>query len=196
MRALFLWLLTLPLLLGGVASHAIDASAVPENKRTTLNLYLTPIEAWEMIQAQPDRILFLDVRTRAEAIYVGMPDAADGLVPFVDHEPFWSWDDKRKNYRLEPVQNFVPEATRRLTEKGLDKNDIVMVMCRSGTRSAMAANRLAEAGFTRVYNLVEGFEGDARKQGPVKGQRTLNGWKNTGLPWSYPTDRSRLYFEP
>lgn len=70
------------------------------------------------------------------------------------------WDPQRDAYRMEPVQNFVAEVQRRLAEKKLSKDDLVVLMCRSGDRSSRAANRLAEAGFTHVYSVVDGFEGD------------------------------------
>jgi hypothetical protein len=38
----------------------------------------------------------------------------------------------------------------------------------------------AQAGFTRAYNILEGFEGDLdddRRRG------TLGGWRRAGLPW-------------
>jgi rhodanese-related sulfurtransferase len=54
-------------------------------------------------------------------------------------------------------------------------------MCRSGGRSAAAANALAKAGYTNVWSLVEGFEGDK----DAAGKRTANGWRNAGLPWDY-----------
>lgn len=174
---------------------AVDASDVPEEKQTELGLYLSPQEAWDMIQESPDDVLFLDVRTRGEATYVGMPTDADALVPFVDVDPFGTWDDKRNTYKVEPVQEFVPEANRRLADKGLDKNSKVLVMCRSGTRSAMAADRLAKDGYTQVYSVVEGFEGDTAKSGPNKGQRIVNGWKNAGLPWSYKLDKSKMFLQ-
>lgn len=180
---------------GAIAAHAVDASSVPENKRTDFGLYLSPDEAWEMLQANSDKILFLDVRSRAEVTYVGMPTVVDGLVPFMEHDPFWSWDNKRETFAVEPLQNFIPEANRRLKEKGLNKDDTVFVMCRSGTRSAMAAKRLKEEGYTKVYNLVEGFEGDTSKTEPNKGQRIVNGWKNAGLPWTYKLDKNKMYFE-
>jgi hypothetical protein len=35
-------------------------------------------------------------------------------------------------------------------------------------------------------------EGDMAKEGPNKGRRAVNGWKNNGLPWSYDLDKSKL----
>lgn len=60
-------------------------------------------------------------------------------------------------------------------------------MCRSGSRSAMAVNALAKMGFTNVYNITDGMEGDAVEDpGSVfLGQRLVNGWKNSGCPWTY-----------
>ena len=69
-------------------------------------------------------------------------------------------------------------------------------MCRSGGRSAMAVNTLAKAGFTNVYNIIDGMEGDAVKDpGSVyQGQRLKNGWKNSGIPWTYQPDPQHMRF--
>ena len=72
--------------------------------------------------------------------------------------------------------------------KNLNKNDRVILVCRSGERSARAADVLAKAGFTQVYNVVEGFEGDYGKTG----RRDVNGWKNAGLPWTYKLDKAKI----
>ena len=84
----------------------------------------------------------------------------------------------------------MPEINRRLKEKHLTKEDIVVLICRSGDRSSRAANRLAEDGFKRVYTVADGFEGDMSKDG----RRNVNGWKNADLPWSYKLDKSKMYF--
>jgi len=72
--------------------------------------------------------------------------------------------------------------------------DTLLVMCRSGGRSAMAVNALAQAGFKNVYNITDGFEGDSVKDpGSVfNGQRMVDGWRNSGLPWTYQPDPARM----
>ena len=175
------------------AAHAADAAAVPEAKRTRAALYLEAREVPAFIgqQGGSAKVLFLDLRTRAEAMFVGMVDGIDGLVPFVElQELMTDWDAQRNAYRLEPMQNFVPEVSRRLAEKGLTKDAVVVLICRSGDRSSRGANRLAEEGFTHVYSVIDGFEGDLSKDG----RRSVNGWKNAGLPWSYKLDRQKMYF--
>ena len=69
-----------------------------------------------------------------------------------------------------------------------------MVMCRSGGRSAMAVNMLAEAGFTNVYQITDGMEGDSIDDplSVFNGQRLRNGWKNSALPWTYKADLERI----
>ena len=182
--------LSLPALAEGV-----DASTLPDYKRSRLQLYLTPQEAYEIVGKAPARTLFLDVRTRAEAMYVGMPTTADALVPYVEHQEMMTdWDERRHMYQLEPNSDFIQEAEIRLKEKGLGKTDPVILICRSGDRSARAADLLASAGFTRVYSIAEGFEGDSAKDGAKAGQRIVNGWKNAGLPWGYKLDRAKMYF--
>ena len=130
-------------------------------------------------------VLFLDRRTRAEAVDVGMADRVDALAPFVEHQELMAdWDAQRSSYRLEPMQGFVPEGSRRLAEKGQTKNAVVLLICRSGDCRSRGANRLAEDGFTYLYSVVDGFEGDLSKDG----RRNVNGWKKAGLPWRYKQD--------
>jgi hypothetical protein len=75
-------------------------------------------------------------------------------------------------------------------------SDTILVTCRSGGRSAMAVNLLAEAGFTDVYNITDGMEGDVvDESGSVfQGQRFKNGWKNSGNPWTYKLDPELMRF--
>ena len=57
------------------------------------------------------------------------------------------------------------ELAARMNE--LDKNQVVYVVCRTGTRSDLAARQLAEAGFTKVYNVLPGmtgYEGELQKE--------------------------------
>jgi rhodanese-related sulfurtransferase len=170
---------------------AVDAVQLPEVKRTKQALYLEAAEVPAFLQQQGARVIFLDVRTRSEAMYLGMAEGIEALVPYVEHQELMTdWDEQRRIYKLEPNQDFVPEFERRLAAKGLGKDDTVVLMCRSGDRSSRAATRLAEAGYARVYSVVDGFEGDMSKDG----RRSVNGWKNAGLPWSYRLDKSRMYF--
>ena len=55
-------------------------------------------------------------------------------------------------------------------------------------------NRLAEAGFKKVYSIIDGMEGDVvEESGSVfQGQRMKNGWKNSGLPYTYEPDPDRM----
>ena len=196
-----------PLLVGGLLFAATFANAadwapgstdwanLPEVKRSKVALYLTPQQAYEMKKKDPKGVAFFDVRTRAEAMYVGWPGDADALVPYVEHpEIMDDWDDKRFMYKLEPNQDFVPEIERRMKAMGLGKDAPVILICRSGDRSSKAQDRLQMAGFTRVYSIAEGFEGDTAKDGAKAGQRTVNGWKNAGLPWTYKLDKAKMYF--
>jgi len=177
----------------GWARAAVDGASLPEPKRTKAGRYLLAADVPGFMQAQSGagKVLFVDLRTRAEAMFVGMASGIDALVPCVEHQELMTdWDTQRGIYRLEPLQAFVPEVNRRLTQKGLSKTDTVMLICRSGDRSSRGANRLADDGYTQVWSVVDGFEGDMSKDG----RRSVNGWKNAGLPWSYKLDRDRMYF--
>ncbi len=179
--------------LAPTAASAVKSSDLPEIKRSNSGLYLEAKEVPTFVEQHGGsaKVLFVDIRTRAEAMYVGMPTPVDALVPYVEHQEIMTdWDAKRGMYQLEPVQDFVPEMQRRLQAKGLAKTDVVVLICRSGDRSSRAANRLAEDGWTRVYSVVDGFEGDMSQDG----RRDVNGWKNAGLPWSYKLAREKMYF--
>ena len=72
--------------------------------------------------------------------------------------------------------------------------DTLLLMCRSGGRSAMAVNRLAAAGFKNAYNITDGMEGDMVEdpESVFHGKRMKNGWKNSGLPWIYSIDPEKI----
>ena len=173
--------------------HAAPGDKLPEAKQTRSGLYLeaSGVPAFVARQGGPGSVLFLDVRSRAEAMFVGMAANVDAQVPFVDLQVLMTdWDAQRNAYRLEPLQDFVSEVGRRLKAKAMSKTDVVILICRSGDRSSRAANRLAEDSYTRVYSVVDGFEGDLSPEG----RRTVNGWKNASLPWSYRLDKTKMYF--
>ncbi len=75
--------------------------------------------------------------------------------------------------------------------------DTVLVICRSGQRSAPAVDALAEAGFENVCSVIDGVEGDRVRdpESVFNGQRMRNGWKNAGLPWTYDLDPGLMYLQ-
>lgn len=81
----------------------------------------------------------------------------------------------------------------RLARKGLTRGDRVILICQGGVRAARAANLLTLAGYARVYTTIDGFEGDPSPDGPRKGERIVNGWRNAGLPWTARLDRSKMH---
>lgn len=182
--------------LGAAPAWAIDAAQVPDAKRSASGLHLTAIEAAALKKANPSKVLVIDIRSRAEAMYVGMATAVDHLVPFLDFPEFWEWSDERGEYLQQSNPHFVADVEKRLAQAGLTKNDPVVVMCRSGVRSNSAAGLLAQYGFKQAYTVIDGFEGDTAKDGPQKGQRVVNGWKNAPLPWGYKLDKTKMYLDP
>ena len=154
---------------------------VPEAKLTSLELYVTAREAYEMWKADPERIKVLDVRTFEEYVLIGHAEMAAN-VPLAF--PSYKWDADKGNYSVVVNTDFIAHAKERFK---LD--DTILVMCRSGGRSAMAVNALAKAGFTMVHNIIDGFEGDKvdDPESIYHGMRMRNGWKNS-TPWTYQLD--------
>ncbi|MHB1348580.1 MAG: rhodanese-like domain-containing protein [Desulfobulbaceae bacterium] len=128
---------------------------------------LTPVEAHDAVVNGGAYIL--DVRTEAEFIWVGHPNVAN-----VVNLP---WKIERGG-ELIVNPSFLSDAEE-IFENARDAH--IITMCRSGQRSVDAALALEAAGFTNVSNMLKGFEGDVNKPEGL-GYRTLNGWKNSGLP--------------
>ena len=176
---------------GGASAE--DWSKLSAKKQTKLGLYMTAEQAYEHTMSNMDRTLFIDIRTPSELNYLGAATVMDAHVPLVMMDST-GWDDKKHRYQRAENKNFVADIEARLKQKGLTKDDTVILMCRSGKRSAKAVNKLAAAGFTRAYSVVDSYEGDKAKEGKDKGKRTVNGWKNSGLPWTYSLDKDMMYF--
>ncbi len=178
-------------LLFGSAQRAIAADK-PANpiKQTPYGLYLTASEAHTLKQTEGPQILFVDIRTPAEVMFVGIADSVDAHVPFetIDYS---RWDTKKKAYTSQRNQNFVMQLEQRLTAE-MTKATPIILICRSGKRSAKASKLLKTAGYKTVYTVIDGFEGDKAKSGPQQGKRTVNGWKNADLPWSYRLKREKV----
>ena len=161
-------------------------AAIPKEKQTTLGLYLTAKEAYEKWKAEPDKINIIDVRTLEEYLFVGHPTMA-WKIPVAAQS--YEWDAEKKKFPMKPLPDFVSRVS-----EVAKSDDTLMVMCRSGGRSAMAVNLLAKAGFKQVYNIIDGMEGDAVED-PASvflGQRLINGWKNSGCPWTYKLTPDRM----
>ena len=156
----------------------VDAATVNPAKATPLGLYLTPEEAHRALSENPD-ILFIDVRDPVEIMFVGHADGVDKIIPvgIATHEV----NPETGQYRMVANDDFVAAVDAFVAAQGKTKSDPIFVSCRSGSRSAAAARQLIAAGYTNVWNLLEGFEGDKAEDG----SRAKNGWRNAGLPWSY-----------
>ena len=176
-----------------VSAWSIEADKVPESKRTPLGLYLTSKEAYDMKKEKGDAVFFVDVRSKAEAVFLGMPTVADALLPLEEFNGESApWNDKGNAYSSDMNLDFVPQMDALLKSKGLDKHATIVLMCRSGSRSALATGMLAKYGYDHIYSVIDGYEGDVVKEGPQAGQRAVNGWRNAGLPWSYKLELNKM----
>lgn len=120
---------------------------------------VTPLEAWNLFQSG---VALVDVRTAEERKFVGH-------VPGALHVAWATGTALTRNPR------FVREL-----ESKVRKDQVVLLLCRSGKRSAAAAEAASKAGFTQVYNVLEGFEGDHNER---QQRGTLGGWRWHELPW-------------
>jgi rhodanese-related sulfurtransferase len=127
---------------------------------------------WSGLTSSP-RAQLIDVRTRAEWTYVGIPD----LGPVGKRAVLVEWQtfpDQAVDAR------FAERLAGELKALGVQMDDDLFFICRSGSRSLAAAKAMAEAGYRKCHNVAGGFEGpldDDRHRGSV------DGWKAAGLPW-------------
>lgn len=122
---------------------------------------LYPNEAYEIMQSAPGARL-VDVRSRAELDWVG------SIANSVKIE--WATYPGMK-----PNPHFLTQLVQQV-----DKEALVIFLCRSGVRSHHAATAATHAGYSDCYNVLEGFEGDPNSE---KHRNTIGGWKAAGLPW-------------
>ena len=146
---------------------------------------MTAKEAYEKWKADPETVKVIDVRTPEEFLFVGHPTMA-WKIPVATQS--YEWDAENKQFPMKPLLDFVARV-----QTIANPDDIVMVMCRSGGRSAVAANFLAKAGLKKVYNIIDSMEGDANADSDsVAEAQQLNGWKNLGCPWTKKLTPERM----
>jgi rhodanese-related sulfurtransferase len=126
---------------------------------------LAPAEAFELLKLDRSARL-VDVRTRAELDWVGRPLVGDGQYVHIEWTRY-------------PGGTPNAEFIEQLQQAATTQTPIVL-LCRSAARSKLAAVAASNAGFTRAYDLLEGFEGDKDAQGHRK---TVSGWCFRALPW-------------
>ena len=124
---------------------------------------ITPQDAWAKLE---EGAILVDVRTEGEWAHIGIPDTKS-----TENDPLfiqWTFPGGIPN------PDFVEQLKQQAPE---DAGVELLFLCRSGQRSIAAAIAATQAGFT-AYNVLEGFEGEPDRYG----ERTVNGWKNRGLP--------------
>lgn len=119
-----------------------------------------PVQAWQL--AQSGNAVLVDVRSAEERKFVGH-------IPGVLHVAWATGTSLTRNPRFE-----------RELEAKLGKDKTILLLCRSGKRSALAAEAITKVGFRDVFNVEEGFEGDLNER---QQRGSLGGWRRHGLPW-------------
>jgi len=125
---------------------------------------VTPVQAWSLFSQ--GAALLVDVRSGEERKFVGH-------VPSTLHVAWATGTSLNRNPR------FVRELEAAVA-KTAGRGAPVLLLCRSGKRSALAAEAAAKAGMENVFHVLEGFEGEI----DAAGQRGhSDGWRFHQLPW-------------
>ena len=129
---------------------------------------ISSAEAWKILQDDAASVL-VDVRTQAEWSFVGVPDLSglDKSANFIEWQRF-------------PTMAVNAEFGDEVAAAGVTSEQTVLLICRSGARSAHAAAALTTLGFANCFNVADGFEGPVDPDGH-RGKAA--GWKAAELPW-------------
>jgi rhodanese-related sulfurtransferase len=129
---------------------------------------VAPGTALKILNEVGDAIL-VDVRTKPEWTFVGLPDlGASGKKPAL------------LEWQMFPSMQPNPEFVSALSGAVADKATPILFLCRSGARSAAAAKAMTAAGYGTCLNITDGFEGPLDGAGK---RGSAGGWKAAGLPW-------------
>lgn len=134
---------------------------------------VTALEAFAEL-GKRDGAVLVDVRTRAEWAFVGLPDLSQ-----LKNEPILLEWQEYPDMASKP--DFVDRLRDSLRACGAGPESTIYFLCRSGARSRAAAITMTKAGYSSCFNISDGFEGplDAhRRRGGVAG------WKASNLPWA------------
>ncbi|HEY5607048.1 MAG TPA: rhodanese-like domain-containing protein [Alphaproteobacteria bacterium] len=126
-------------------------------------------KAWEILEKDKKAVL-VDVRTRPEWEFVGVPDLSRldkelALVP----------------WQVYPSMQVNSAFADEIKKAGVPGDATLLFICRSGARSKAAAIAMTQAGFRSCYNVAGGFEGPPD---PERHRGRVDGWKALGLPWT------------
>lgn len=133
---------------------------------------VSPEEAFEFLCGDANAAL-IDVRTQAEWSFVGVADLATcNKAPLLVEWQRYPTMAMNETFRV--------DVAKALDEVAVDKERPLLFLCRSGVRSIAAAEAMTAAGYTKSFNVIEGFEGSL----DVEGHRGVGGWKARGLPWT------------
>ncbi|WP_297773322.1 sulfurtransferase [uncultured Roseovarius sp.] len=159
----------------------VAVESLSKSKQTEPGLYITAAEAGRILEDKAN-VALIDVRTPSETMLIGYPTPAAANIPSKLVDPELEFNAKKGVYMMVDNPTFVEEMQAWLASDAASGVDTLMIMCRSGSRSAAAIGKLVEAGVdVTLYNVVDGFEGDKNDDGV----RAVNGWRNAGLPWTY-----------
>ena len=143
-----------------LASKILSSARADCNQRIGYAGRVTPVAAWKLVVS--GEAVLVDVRSPEEYKFVGR--VAEAV-----HVPWASGTALIRN------PHFVLEL-----ESKVDKDRVVLFLCRSGVRSALAAETATNAGYPHAFNVLEGFEGDIDNR---QRRGTVGGWRHHGLPW-------------
>ena len=111
----------------------------------------------------------IDVRTKPEWIYVGVPDLSSINKKVI----FVSW-------QVYPEMGTNKFFENQILESNIRKDSNLYFICRSGQRSHDAAKFLDSRSFANCFNVIDGFEGNLNHE---RQRASIDGWQFNKLPW-------------
>lgn len=140
----------LSLCIAALAASVALAQDLDQKKQTSLGKYVTAAEALQMVRTDPIGTPLVDIRPVAAYYYLGHPLTAYN-VPFL----FWTgkWNPEKNVYIFNKNAKFAQAMSAKFA-----KDKKILILSKAGVRSAQAIEVLAQAGFTNVYSITDGFD--------------------------------------
>ncbi len=191
----------------GVAVFFLLVSGVAA-KEAKIAQNIGVLQSFAMVGGGVDGVYLIDVRTPAEYQQIGHPVMAYNIPAMFLSDEFVEKGGMFRGKKMTKTryQYYKNPEFLNYMKKHFKADNVLLIMCRSGNRSVPASDFLAENGFKRVYNVVDGFEGGKFKGSSSEDKSLMKkfsehygrrgftgGWKYCGLPWTYMMNSKLIY---
>ena len=187
-----------------IAVFMVSAMAIGSAEAVTQ--VISPTEAKTKVENSPGDTFIVDVRTLEEYYFVGTCSLLGNGHPIAYNIPYKLWTSRIDCEEGKPILRTVERLFGVFIRRTFKRDDTIILMCRSGSRSTDAAKYLDGLDYfkTIIYNMDKGFQGSANDDGYRCGEKSGDRcWQGVDtdidqpgiqhLPITQKLDRSKIW---